>query len=174
MEAIPTKTGSKSALMSISGKEPFSYTTSRAEVDGWSYSPCVTCTNGPQSIDVSFNVRQEKECEDQLEALAPTVTYAGAPIVYNGKTGYELPGWDMTKFFKTLKATRCPITNCVALDAATCSTKVSYVAAHLNTPFQLEATAAVADGYTSNDFCLKCRNKHESKMVQIKALAQEK
>jgi hypothetical protein len=141
-----------SSPVSIGGSSPWDVTALLNQMNGYSQSMCVSCTNGAQTIQKDNWSVNLIDCENAISnpASAPTassLTYDAATssvVIYPISTTWT--SWD--SFFSNSDTTNCAITSC-SLYESDCSTALSSpVSVGASSPWDVAASKNILAGYT--------------------------
>jgi len=152
-----TYSGATDVFMDASA--PWHITMSVTEPAGYSWSTCVRCSNGAQTIDLD-NWLMTQTPLDCSSTMTP-----GSDIVssrsYGGATATAfVRGGEWNTYFQNTDETNCPITSCSLWEAGSCgvtsfvSTNV-YIESAL--PWRIYSEENVLAGY-SHSICVRCSN----------------
>ena len=144
--------------LTINSNSPWDITMSVQEPSGYSFSLCVTCTNGLQSISID-NWAVVLNSIDCSATMSPGSTPDVTNIYDASLTGQVLLGTDWDTFFSNTEPTDCAITSCTLWKAGLCG-----VEAFTETEVWLDWSSVgfladfnVVTGY-SHSVCVRCSN----------------
>jgi hypothetical protein len=144
--------------LSISGSFPFTVTSNKNVLVGWTETVCIECSNALQTITFdNYVVTQNRDCGTALTLVSMP---ADPVLAYDAVSTASIGQWD--SFFANSDATNCAITSCSMVFSLACggtfgatlTTDVSIAAIN---PFALTADQNLALGYVAT-FCMSCSN----------------
>jgi hypothetical protein len=149
----------------MDSSSPWAITADKNVLAGYSYTLCISCTNGVQTVQETRWVVTLVGCSSSLTVpssspSAKSLTYYSSTSSYY--TSYEIyldsSGWDYSYgYFSNSMSSDCPITSCSLYDSDCSTPRSTDISMDSSSPWDVHADRTVLAGY-SYTICVSCTN----------------
>ena len=137
----------------MASSSPWAVSASKNVLAGYSYTICVSCTNGVQTVTENRWVVTLTGCGSTL--TAPTSTPDPVSLTYSSSDSSDriyplssMSSTDWDTYFANTASSNCPITSCSLFEAGCSTALTSPVSIGSTSPFNVIALKSDAAGYT--------------------------